>query len=79
MVGNLFLKIDLSISSSSLVQNENSLYKVNGTSIGIIGSDLAIGGGSSSDLSIYTYGANNMKFWTNGVNRLTIQTDTSLK
>jgi hypothetical protein len=57
---------------SVLGANVYSLYKVNGTSIGVIGSDLAIGGGSSSDLSIYTYGSNNMKFWTNGANRLTI-------
>jgi hypothetical protein len=53
--------------SSTFLRFENA-----GTPVGIIGSDGAIGGGSASDMSIFTYGANNMKFWTNGNTRLTI-------
>jgi hypothetical protein len=47
-------------------------FKNGATFIGIIGSDSAISGGSSSDLGISCNGANNLKLYTNGVARLTI-------
>ncbi|TSE10739.1 tail fiber protein [Aquimarina algiphila] len=49
------------------------LFKNNGTSLGIIGSDGSISANNPNNFGMYVYGNNDLEFWTNSGKRLVIK------
>ena len=49
-----------------------SLYQTDGTNVGIIGSDFAIGGGAKTNFSIYSYSSGSILLYTGNTERMRI-------
>lgn len=58
--------------NSATASNNYLLFKNNGTSLGIIGSDGSVSGVNPNNMGFYVYGNNNLEFWTNSAKRLII-------
>jgi hypothetical protein len=58
--------------NSAAASNNYLLFKNNGTSLGVIGSDGSVSGTNPNNMGFYVYGNNNLEFWTNNTKRLII-------
>ena len=62
----------ITINGNFIGANTYTNYQTDGTNVGIIGSDFAIGGGPKTDFSMYAYATGNLLFYTANLQRMKI-------